>query len=203
MTPGPTAGPHAAAPDDDLLAQETLREQVRERYRDVIGRPTEVAEMLYLPEELEGLPEPLVASALGVGDPIRRAELRPGERVIDLGSGGGIDTIIAARAVAPDGEATGLDTLPEMLDRAAEAAEAAGARNTKWVRGELESIPLPDGSFDVAISNGVLNLSPRKGRALAETFRVLAPGGRISFADIVVDEDLPAEVLVDPDAWAG
>ncbi|HUG55487.1 MAG TPA: methyltransferase domain-containing protein [Candidatus Limnocylindrales bacterium] len=194
---------HPAPPGDDLLAQETLREQVRERYRDVIGRPTEIAERLYLPEELARLPEALVASALGVGDPIRRAEFREGERVIDLGSGGGIDTIIAARAVGPAGEVTGLDTLPEMLERAAAAAAAAGVANVRWARGELEAIPLPDASFDVAISNGVVNLSPRKGRALAEAFRVLRPGGRISLADIVVDEDLPPEVLVDPDAWAG
>ncbi len=105
--------------------------------------------------------------------------------------------------VGPDGEATGLDTLPEMLEQAGSNARSAGAANVRWVRGELEAIPLPDASFDVAISNGVVNLSPRKGRALAEAFRVLRPGGTVSLADIVVDEDLPPEVLLDPDAWAG
>ena len=197
-----TTAPVAPA-GDDLLAQDTLRESVRERYRAVIGTPTEVASQLYSPDEVAGLPSALVASALGVGNPGRHAALRPGEIVIDLGSGGGIDTLIAARAVAPDGKAIGLDTLPEMLELAARNAAEAGIANVEWVRGELESIPMPDASVDVAISNGVVNLSPRKGRALAEAFRVLRPGGRVSLADIVVDEDLPPEVLVDPDAWAG
>lgn len=195
---------HPAAPaGDDLLAQDALRESVRERYRAVIGTPTEVASQLYSPEEIAGLPAALVGSSLGVGNPGRRAALVAGEVVIDLGSGGGIDTLIAARAVAPGGRAIGLDTLPEMLELAARNAAEAGITNAQWLRGELESIPLPDASVDVAISNGVVNLSPRKGRALAEAFRVLRPGGRISLADIVVDEDLPPEVLVDPDAWAG
>lgn len=188
---------------DDLLAQEALRESVRDRYRAVIGKTTEVALQLYSPAELAGLPEALAASALGVGNPGRRALLLPGEIVIDLGSGAGIDTIIAARQVAPSGRAIGLDTLPEMLEAAAANARTAGVANVEWMRGELESIPLPDASVDVAISNGVVNLSPRKGRALAEAFRVLRSGGRVSLADIVVDEDLPPEVLVDPDAWAG
>ncbi len=161
-----TTAPVAPA-GDDLLAQDTLRESVRERYRAVIGTPTEVASQLYSPDEV------------------------------------GIDTLIAARAVAPGGKAIGLDTLPEMLELAGRNAAEAGIANIEWVRGELESIPMPDASVDVAISNGVVNLSPRKGRALAEAFRVLRPGGRVSLADIVVDEDLPPEVLVDPDAWAG
>jgi SAM-dependent methyltransferase len=195
---------HAASPaGDDLLAQEALRESVRERYRVVIGTPTEVASQLYSADEVAGLPAAVVASSLGVGDPIRRAALRPGEVVIDLGSGGGIDTLMAARLVAPSGRAIGLDMLPEMLEQAARNAAEAGITNAEWLRGELESIPLPDASVDVVISNGVVNLSPRKGRVLAEAFRVLRPGGRISLADIVVDEDLPPEVLVDPDAWAG
>lgn len=188
---------------EDLIGQDGVKEQVRERYRNVIGRTTEIATLLYEPDELDGLSLELVASALGVGDPIRRAALRPGERVIDLGCGGGIDTIIAGRIVGPNGEATGLDTLPEMLEQAERNARAAGIANVHWVRGELEAIPLPEASFDVVISNGVVNLSPRKGRALAEAFRVLRPGGRVSLADIVVDEDLPPEVLLDPDAWAG
>ncbi|MGH2500406.1 MAG: methyltransferase domain-containing protein [Candidatus Limnocylindria bacterium] len=197
-----TANPIAPI-GDDLIAQDTLRESVRERYRAVIGKPTEVASDLYSADEIAGLPAKLVASALGVGNPGRWAGLRSGEVVIDLGSGGGIDTLIAARAVAPSGRAIGLDTLPEMLALAATNAAEAGIGNAKWVRGELESIPLPAASVDVVISNGVVNLSPRKGRALKEAFRVLRPGGRVSLADIVVDEDLPPEVLVDPDAWAG
>jgi arsenite methyltransferase len=187
----------------DLLAQDAVRENVRERYRGVIGRETDLAHDLYTAEELALAPDAAIAAALGVGDPIRHAMLRSGETVIDLGCGSGIDTIIAARQVAPDGSAIGLDTLPDMLERAAANARAGGAENVRWMRGELEQIPLADGSVDVAISNGVFNLSPRKSRALQETFRVLRSGGRISIADIVLDEELPAEVMTDPDAWAG
>lgn len=195
---------HPLAPtSDDLLGQEALKESVRERYRGVIGRTSRVADRLYAPDELGRLPDGAVEAALGVGHPIRWAELRPGETVIDLGCGAGIDTLLAAQAVAPDGRAIGLDTLPEMLERAAANARLIDIANVEWIRGELEQVPLPDASVDVAISNGVVNLSPRKGRALAEIHRVLRPGGRISLADIVLDEDLPPEVMVDPDAWAG
>jgi ubiquinone/menaquinone biosynthesis C-methylase UbiE len=144
-----------------------------------------------------------VEQALGVGNPVRAAGLRPGETVIDLGCGGGIDTILAAHAVAPGGKAIGLDMLPEMLEVAARNAAAAGVTNVEWLPGEIEAIPLPEGSVDVAISNGVLNLSPRKSRAFAEIFRILRPGGRMVVADIVVDEDLPPEILTNAAAWAG
>ena len=196
--------PHeGTAASDDLLAQERVRDSVRERYRGVIGQATLVAEELYTADQLRVIPVGAVAAALGVGNPIRHAGLRAGETVIDLGCGAGIDTLLAARLVSPGGRAIGLDTLPEMLARAAANAAAGGITNVEWVRGELEAIPLPDGHVDVVISNGVLNLSPRKGRALSEMFRVLRPGGRLSLADIVLDEELPPEVMTDPDAWAG
>lgn len=196
--------PHGLAPrSDDLIDQEALKASVRERYRGVIGDATSIAEVLYAPEELQRLPAAAVAAALGVGHPTKWAALQPGEIVVDLGSGGGIDTILAAQQVAPGGRAIGVDTLPEMLERAAANAAAVGVTNVEWQRGELERIPLGDATVDVVISNGVLNLSPRKGRAIAEMFRVLRPGGRISIADIVLDEDLPPEIMVDPDAWAG
>lgn len=116
-----TTRPHPVAPtSDDLLGADALKESVRERYRDVIGSASLVADELYAPDELAGLPRAAVDGALGVGHPIRWASLRPGETVIDLGCGGGIDTLLAARAVAPDGVATGLDTLPEMLERRGE-----------------------------------------------------------------------------------
>jgi len=199
-----SAPPHPLAPtSEDLIGAEALKDSVRERYRGVIGRTSLVAEELYAPEELASVPREAVEAALGVGHPIRWAALRPGETVIDLGCGGGIDTLLAAQAVAPGGTAIGLDTLPEMLERAAANAASAGIANVEWRRGELEQIPLADASVDVAISNGVVNLSPRKGRALAEIHRVVRPGGRVSLADIVLDLDLPPEIMVDPDAWAG
>ena len=196
--------PHPNAPvSDDLLAQDAVRDSVRERYRGVLGRATEVAVELYSSEELAKVPEGATAAALGVGNPVRRAGLVAGESVIDLGCGAGMDTLLAARLVSPGGRAIGLDTLPEMLALADANARDGGIANVEWLRGELESIPLPDASVDVAISNGVLNLSPRKGRAMSEIFRVLRTGGRISLADIVLDEELPPEVMTDPDAWAG
>ena len=199
MTP-----PHPNAPaSDDLLAQDAVRNSVRERYRGVLGQATEVAVELYSDDELALVPGGATAASLGVGNPVRRAGLVAGERVIDLGCGAGIDTLLAARLVAPGGRAIGLDTLPEMLAQGEANARDGGIANVEWLRGELESIPLPDAVIDVAISNGVLNLSPRKGRAMSEIFRVLRPGGRISLADIVLDEELPPEVMTDPDAWAG
>ena len=195
---------HAVAPiSDDLLGQDAVRDSVRERYRGVLGKATEVALELYSPDELAVVPVGAAAASLGVGNPVRRAALKAGERVIDLGCGAGIDTLLAARLVSPGGQAIGLDTLPEMLEQAEANAREGAVANVIWLRGELEAIPLPDADADVAISNGVLNLSPRKGRAMAEIFRVLRPGGRISLADIVLDEELPPEVMTDPDAWAG
>lgn len=196
--------PHPAVRvTDDLLDQEGIRNLVRQAYRAVIGTRTSVAERLYTPEQLRLLPPGAVEQALGVGNPVRAAALRPGEVVIDLGCGGGIDTILAAHAVAPDGKAIGLDMLPEMLAVAAANARAAGVTNVEWLQGEIEAIPLPEASVDVAVSNGVINLSPRKSRAFAEVFRILRSGGRMVVADIVVDEDLPPQVLTSAAAWAG
>jgi len=195
---------HPNAPvSDDLLAQDAVRDSVRERYRGVLGQATDVAVELYSDDELALVPQGATAASLGVGNPVRRAGLVAGERVIDLGCGAGIDTLLAARLVSPGGRAIGLDTLPEMLEQGEANAREGGVVNVGWLRGELESIPMPDTSVDVAISNGVFNLSPRKGRAMSEIFRVLRSGGRISLADIVLDEELPPEVMTDPDAWAG
>ena len=195
---------HPVAPTTpDLLNQDAVHDLVADRYRGIIGQATSVALTLYTPNELAGLPEGAVAGALGVGNPVRFAALRAGEVVLDLGSGGGLDTLLAARAVAPGGRAIGLDILPEMLERAARHSSDAGVTNVEWRQGEIENIPLPDGSVDVVISNGVVNLSPRKSRVLLEAFRVLRPGGRVSMSDIIVEQDLPPEVIVDPQAWAG
>ncbi len=196
---------HAAvAPtSDDLLAQEAIKESVRQAYRKVVGEMTTAAQRLYDAEQLALLPPGAIAQALGVGNPIRAAGLRSSEVVVDLGCGGGIDTILAARAVAPNGKAIGLDFLPEMLEAASRNAADAGVANVEWLRGELENIPLPDESVDVAVSNGVINLSPRKSRVFAEVFRILRRGGRFVTADNFVSDDLPPEILTNPAAWAG
>lgn len=189
----------------DLLHQDEVRDAVRQAYTALpTGGGEAVTRRSYRPEELAQMPPGAVSWALGVGNPLSRAALRPGETVLDLGSGAGIDTILAARRVGPDGRVVGLDMLAEMCARATAHAGEAGVDG--WVElreGEMEAIPLPDASVDVVISNGVINLSPRKSRALAEVHRVLRPGGRICVVDLVVDEDLPAPVLSSPAAWAG
>jgi len=192
-----------ARPPEDLLGQAAIKELVREAYRAVVGTSTGVAERLYDPEQLARLPRGAGEQALGVGNPVRAAGLQPGEVVLDVGCGGGIDTILAAHAVAPGGRSIGLDMLPEMLEVAARHAAEAGVANVEWMLGEMEAIPLPEASVDVVLSNGVINLSPRKSRAFAEIYRVLRPGGRMVVADIVVDEDLPPEILTSAAAWAG
>jgi arsenite methyltransferase len=189
----------------DLMFQDEIKDAVREAYGAISsGGGEAVAARLYSEEELAELPLGAVDWALGVGNPVRYAFLRPGEVVLDIGSGGGIDTILAARRVGPGGKAIGLDIVPEMCERArAHAAEAGVAGWTEFRLGEMERIPLPDASVDVAISNGVLNLSGRKSRALSEIFRVLRPGGRISLADLTVEGELPPEIANDQSAWAG
>lgn len=199
---------HAATQRDalrgeDLIGQAAIKELVREAYCEVIGKASTAAERLYGPEQLALLPPGAIAQALGVGNPISAAKLRPSEVVLDLGCGGGIDTILAAHAVAPGGRAIGLDMLAQMLEVAARHATEAGVTNIEWLLGDLEAIPLPDASVDVTVSNGVVNLSPRKSRVFAEVHRVLRPGGRMAVADIMADDDLPPEVLTNPAAWAG
>jgi arsenite methyltransferase len=177
---------------------------VRETYGAVIPEgDSAVAQSLYDPSELAGVPAPAMAMALGLGNPVRVAELRPGETVLDLGSGGGIDTLLAARRVGPRGRVYGLDMTPSMLERARAHAALAALPNVEFVEGRMEAIPLPDASVDVAISNGVINLVTSKDKLFREIFRVLRPGGRLVFADSVVDGCLPKEVLENEAAYAG
>jgi arsenite methyltransferase len=188
----------------DLLHQDEVKELVRDAYSRVDTPSTAVACKLYDADELSQVPRSAIERALGVANHLRFADVRPGDVVLDLGCGGGIDTILAARRTGPGGRVIGLDFVPEMLERTAEAAAQAGLRNVVTLDGEIESIPLDDASVDLVISNGVINLSPRKSRVLAECARVLRPGARFCVSDLTVDEEeLPAEILTHPATWAG
>jgi arsenite methyltransferase len=149
------------------------------------------------------IPENAVLASLGCGNPTALAKLNPGETVLDLGSGGGIDVLLSARRVGPDGKAYGLDMTDEMLALARENQRQAGIENAEFLKGEIESIPLPDNSVDVIISNCVINLSADKDLVLREAFRVLRPGGRFAVSDVVVRGDVPDEVRRSMEMWVG
>jgi arsenite methyltransferase len=158
---------------------------------------------LYADSDKATLPAEAVAASLGCGNPTALAELKPGEIVLDLGSGGGIDVLLSARRVGPTGKAYGLDMTDEMLALARENQRKAGLGNVEFLKGEIENIPLPDNSVDVIVSNCVINLSGDKDRVLAEAFRVLKPGGRFAVSDIVVRGEIPQEIRRDMELWAG
>lgn len=158
---------------------------------------------LYDSGETSAIPEEAVRASLGCGNPTALAELQPGEIVLDLGSGGGIDVLLSAKRVAPDGKAYGLDMTDEMLALARENQKKAGVENVEFLKGEIENIPLPDNSVDVIISNCVINLSGDKDRVLREAFRVLKPGGRFAVSDVVVRGEVPTEVRRSMELWIG
>jgi arsenite methyltransferase len=199
---------------------DTLRARVRDHYgraaRDVAeggagccgsdakAKPwNPITSDLYREAELRGVPEQAILASLGCGNPTALAELRPGETVLDLGSGGGIDVLLSAKRVGPAGRAIGLDMTDDMLALAERNRRAAGAENATFLRGTMEQIPLPDASVDVVISNCVINLSADKRKVLGETFRVLKPGGRFAVSDIVTRGELPEPVRHHLEAWCG
>lgn len=188
----------------DLMHTAEIKDLVRQAYSHLPPTTEAVARKLYSAEELAGVPLSAVRRALGVANHLRHADIRPGEDILDLGCGAGIDTVLAARRTGPSGKVYALDFLPEMLDHTASAIRQAGLGNVRPRLGELEAIPLPDQSVDLIISNGVINLSARKARVLAECVRVLRPVGRLCISDLTVaQDDLPPEILTQPAAWAG
>src|SRR5690606_1771502 len=158
---------------------------------------------LYAQGETAQLPEQAVLASLGCGNPTALAELKEGEVVLDLGSGGGIDVLLSAKRVGPAGKAYGLDMTDEMLDLARKNAAAIGATNVEFLKGHIEEIPLPDNTVDVIISNCVINLSADKRQVLREAFRVLKPGGRFAVSDVVVNGEVPAEMRRSMELWVG
>lgn len=158
---------------------------------------------LYASDAADELPAEALAASLGCGNPTAVAALHPGERVLDLGSGGGIDVLLSARRVGESGFAYGVDMTDEMLDLARANAEKAGARNVEFLRGTIEDVPLPDGSVDVVISNCVINLSVDKPQVMAEMFRVLVPGGRIGISDVVAEDHLSTAERAERGSYVG
>jgi arsenite methyltransferase len=158
---------------------------------------------LYDSSQIAGVPQKAVAASLGCGNPTALAQLQPGETVLDLGSGGGIDVLLSANRVGPTGKAYGLDMTDEMLALARENQQKSGLTNVEFLKGAIESIPLPDNSVDVIISNCVINLSGNKDRAIREAFRVLKPGGRFAVSDVVVRGEVPPEIRKSMELWVG
>ncbi|HXH22146.1 MAG TPA: methyltransferase domain-containing protein [Dehalococcoidia bacterium] len=192
---------------------ETLREQVRAKYTDVAlqpekgfhfhtGRP--LARMLgYSDQQVESLPAEVVDSFAGTGNPFSVGRLRPGETVLDVGCGAGFDTLLAALEVGPEGRVIAIDMTEAMLQKTARGARAMGLGNVEVRRGFAEDLPVEDGSVDVVISNGVINLCPDKAQVMREVWRVLRPGGRFQIGDIIVHKEVPQDAKDDIDLWSG
>ncbi len=203
----------------DILREETaldvgsLRQAIQEEYAEVAANPTmgfhfhtgrPLARLLeYQDEWLTDIPESSIESFAGTGNPFSLGELRPGERAVDVGCGAGIDSLIAAKKVGPDGKVIGVDMTSSMLEKARQSADEAGLMNVEFREGYAEALPVRDSWADVVISNGVLNLMPDKAAALEEMSRILKPGGRLQIGDILVQKAVPEEAKRKIDLWTG
>ena len=191
---------------------EEIRAAVEQRFAQVARSPDQerkfpvgpasAKKLGYDPQEIDALPPSVTESFCGVGNPLGLGEVRPGQTVLDLGSGPGLDSLLAARRVGPTGKVVGVDLCPAMVEKARRNAELLGLRNVEFVNAGIEKVPLPDASVDVVISNGVFNLCPDKPGVLAEAFRVLRPGGRLQMADILLHDDVTPEEVAQKGEWS-
>jgi SAM-dependent methyltransferase len=191
---------------------EEIRAAVEQRFAQVARSPehetkfpvgpSSAKKLGYDPQEIDALPPSVTASFCGVGNPLGLGDVHPGQTVLDLGSGPGVDSLLAARRVGPTGKVVGVDLCPEMVEKARCNASSLGLHNVEFLQAGIEKVPLPDASADVVISNGVFNLCPDKPAVLAEAFRVLRPGGRLQMADILLHDDVTPEEVAHKGEWS-
>lgn len=196
---------------DKAVDHREIVESVKRKYADLaLGKADdpgflhgrELAELLEYAEFLSAIPEGAIESFAGVGNPVRLSFPQPGERVLDIGSGAGLDSLVTARLVGPTGSVVGVDMTEEMVDKARRGATKAGLANVEFLVAPAEKLPFEDEGFDLIITNGVINLAPEKEPLLKEAYRVLRPGGRLAASDVVLSQELLPEIMADPYAWA-